>query len=137
VTVKKVVQVANIRYHGEGAKLLLGYTISAQKQIGKKDIYQHQHWNGLTDGYAYKVPRGVYSNTPEQNQTRLRLRASMLAWNRLADSEKDDWKKKAEGRPLMGHNLFARWWFKNHGFGVSAFGVTAFGDSSGSLSKKG
>lgn len=130
---KPVTQIANIRYYGNGPKLLLGYAISARKQIGKKDIYQLQHHDGSTMGYPYKVPKGVHKKTPAQNQTRLRLRSAMLAWNRLSDDEKDVWKEKAKNKPYQGHNLFAREWLANHGFGVSAFGETPFGDSAGSL----
>lgn len=124
---KPVVQIANIRYHGDGEKLLLGKAIAARKQIGKKDIYQRQHWTGLTEGYAYKVPSSVHKNTPAQVNTRLRMRAAMLDWNALTDSDRDLWHEKAKGQPVMGHNLFVREWFKTHGFGREKFGRSGFG----------
>lgn len=134
---QKVTAFGNIRYYGDGPMLLLGQTITARKQIGKQDIYQLQHHDGSIMGYPYKVPKGVYKRTPAQNQTRLRMRAAMLAWNRVPEYEQLEWKEKAEGKPQQGHNLFASWWLKNHGFGVSAFGQTAFGDSAGATTRKG
>jgi|SRR5690606_17131724 len=107
-----------IRYHGEGAKLLVSKVQAAQKQIGKADIYRRQHWTGLTDGYAYFVPDSVYKRTAKQQAWRDKFRQAMLAWNALPESEKKVWRERAAGRPVLGHNLFAQWWLnenKNEG----------------------
>src|SRR5699024_9099114 len=124
---KPVVQIAKIRYHGEGKKLLLGKAVAARKQIGKKDIYRKQHWTGLSEGYQYIVPSSVHKNTPAQKNTRLRMRAAMLAWNALSDLERELWNERAKGQAVMGHNLFAREWFKTHGFSLEKFGRSGFG----------
>lgn len=107
-------RMGQIRYHGEGAKLLVSKVQGAQKQIGKADIYRRQHWNGLTDGYAYFVPDSVYKRTSKQQSWRNQFRLAMLAWNALPEVEKEVWRKRAKGRPLMGHNLFARWWLEEN-----------------------
>lgn len=99
-----------IRYHGEGAKLLVSKVMFAQKQIGKLDIYRKQHWTGISDGYAYFVPDSVYKRTAKQQAWRNQFRQSMLAWNALPESEKQVWRERAAGKPVLGHNLFARWW---------------------------
>lgn len=125
---KKHIKIANIRYYGYGDMLLLGKAIAARKQVGKKDIYQVQHWDGSTMGYKYKVPSSVHKNTPKQRAARLKMRAAMLSWNALHENEREEWKKKAEGKPLMGHNLFAQYWIKNNGFGLGGFGVMPFGN---------
>lgn len=103
-----------IRWYGEGKGLLLGYAISARKQIGKRDIYRRQHWDGFTDGYPYFVPDSVYKRTAKQQAWREKFRQAMLAWNALPESDKQAWRERAAGRPVLGHNLFVQWWLNEN-----------------------
>lgn len=107
--IKNVVrQVGKIRYHGDGAAMLLGRAMTARKQIGQRDIYRRQHHNGMYDGYPYFVPAGVYKNTAPQQGWRNVFRQGMLAWNALPEHEKEMWRQRAKGRPVLGHNLFLK-----------------------------
>lgn len=97
-----------IRYHGSGARLLVGKVMTARKQIGKADIYRYQHYNGYYDGFPYVVPASVYARTPSQQAWREAFRQAMLAWNALPEDEKEGWREKAVGKPVLGHNLFVK-----------------------------
>lgn len=116
-----------IRWYGEGKGLLVGYAVSARKQIGKRDIYRRQHWDGYSDGYPYFVPRGVHRMTQAQQTWRGAFRLAMMSWNRLPEHEKEKWRRRAQYKPVLGHNLYAKWYLSKAGFGYAAFGTSAFG----------
>lgn len=73
-----------------------------------------------------KVMNGHYHNLKIAKQNSL-LKYVRYKWSKLPESKKDEYRKRAEGKPLHGHNLHMKEYIKNYGFGKGGFGKTKFG----------
>lgn len=96
--------------------------LEARRDIGQTLTYRVRRGNGFfgsvfgrryQDRFTYVVPSSI--NNPEGQHARDILKAAVLAWQGLSESEKNFWRAKEKSYPgRSGYSLYIKNYFKEN-----------------------
>ena len=144
-------QIGQVRYYGPGRGVLVGFCVTAQKQIGLWETYQKIPGLCGYNGYPKLDRPNIKRNSIKQQLNRLKMHLAMTAWGELSPEEKAAWNTLTRHTNRRGVNEFiSRYmlglgWGRqdpedspfgqpapaiiNYGWGIQPFGLSTFGSA--------
>jgi len=80
-------------------------------------MHTDHHWFSFfsfSQFFTYFTKKPYTSNTPAQQVARGKFSDAWTAWSLLTEEQKDVYRARAEGYPLLGHNIFMKEYILAH-----------------------